>query len=239
MSAPAFAGDQPNLDLANRNDVASLHAENFARQDMLRARVADTVTRLWTVTAPHNRPQAEQFAAVVGPLVRGAATTQVSLTSGHLQRVAAAKIGRLVPPIAINPHTVVDPTVRNVDPVELWQRPFHYAWHLLGEGHIRDAAMASGLSRALTIALTEVQLAKTVTAAQVLPQIDGVTGYRRITRGGACELCRDNTSVLPPGEQMSIHDRCLCDLDPVTGDMPTPPEVALPQTSEIGPVLTR
>lgn len=222
-------------------DPVSLHGRNLLMQDNLRATLTAAVARLWSTMAPYNRPESAQFSDVMAPISRGATAAMSTMTAVHLHQLASVHHGALLPPAPLNPHTLVGPTVRGVPPAELWLRPFITVWWRLAQGDDPATARQQGLDRALTIALTELQLAKTHTAAHVLPATRGVTGYRRITRGdGACALCTGALGPYPPDELMPIHDRCSCDIDPVLGDTPVEAaDVAVEQHTELGPVLAR
>jgi hypothetical protein len=167
-------------------------------------------------------------------------------------------------PVGVPAEDATTMALRGVDGAELWTRPPRETWWRLSEGDTVDEARRKGLERALALAATNLQLAHTHTARNLLDRRPGGRGvtavvrYRRLTRGArSCELC-----LLAAGDTyatdalMPVHTRCHCVVVPVQGRTKAPllgadgraaqadaraagVEVDVRDHGEIGPVLTR
>lgn len=83
----------------------------------------------------------------------------------------------------------------------------------------RREAVASGERRARTLGLTDLQLATTHTAREVLQNDSRVFGYRRVLTGAEnCGLCIvASTALYHTSNLMPIHNRCDCVVAVVMG----------------------
>jgi hypothetical protein len=81
----------------------------------------------------------------------------------------------------------------------------------------REVAMASGERRARTTGLTDLQLATTNTAQEVLSKAESVVGYRRVLTGAEnCGMCVvAATRLYHKRDLMPIHPNCDCVIAPV------------------------
>lgn len=88
-----------------------------------------------------------------------------------------------------------------------------------GREEQRREAVASGERRARTLGLTDLQLATTHTAREVLQNDSRVFGYRRVLTGAEnCGLCIvASTALYHTSNLMPIHNRCDCVVAVVMG----------------------
>lgn len=110
---------------------------------------------------------------------------------------------------------------------EVWERPAEQFRYQESVGASAEEALESAVQRVETLADTDVSLAKRDAAREVFEATPRVTGYRRIihpelSESGTCGLCVVAADrVYSVGELLPIHDRCNCDVLPVTsGDDP-------------------
>lgn len=187
----------------------------------IRQQLSDLVTAAWWALGVWRDPQREQFTADVVPLVEAAMAQMGSLTAGYLAAVGQEQASQLVVPTVVPDLTIR--TVRNgADPAEVYGRPFHLAWRRLAElphepGAI-DHAIEAGAKRAVQLAVTDLQLAKTHTSQQVLAAAPRVIGYRRVLEGPhSCGLCiLASTVVYHHKKLLPIHPGCDCSVAEIT-----------------------
>lgn len=214
--------------MAQQPDPQALAASLAAYQaqtQALRASLTSYITRLWAVLGSYRAADMKTFVGQIVPVVAGAQRQIAALTAASLAAQKQASLGGSFAPAAVNPAKVTGAAVRNgTDPAEVYGRPFHLVWRQLAElphedGAI-DQAIQSGLDRAVQSALTDVQLAKTHTAQQVLSQDKQVVGYRRILEGAySCGLCViASTQRYHRGDLLPIHPACDCACAPIYGE---------------------
>lgn len=128
-------------------------------------------------------------------------------------------LGEPTRPIAVPASRVVAP--RGVPTREVYERPFVDTWTALAGGLGFDDALEKGRQRVVSLAGTDVQLARTRAAAYVLDRSDGVVGYRRVLHGSeSCGLCVvASTQRYRRGDLMPIHPGCDCGVLPIYGDV--------------------
>lgn len=224
-----------------------------ARQKTLRNRVRAVLQQSWAGMGAWNRPEVEGFARRTVPVVLGSQKVMSALTVGYLNQLRSAAVHRVVP-IHVPPAEVTGPDLRGgLDPLEEWTRPGQTVWYQLSQGAELAAAVALGRDRAMAMAETDLQLAKTWTSRAFVGRDSFANGYERVPDGSACDYCLGVAAdgvVYHTDALMPIHPHCGCDVAPVyqTQTLPTdvlgaqdPPPAALPYAvetdGEIGPVL--
>jgi hypothetical protein len=206
----------------------------------------------WAVLADVSDEVVWPWAAEATHVVEGAQATVGAATDAYL----AELLGRA--PLGVAPADVSTMALRGVDGAEVWTRPPRDVRWRLAEGDNWAVARRKGLDRALGLADTNLQLAHTHTARNVLTRHGTGAGYRRVTRGGrSCQLCLlAATRVYKRDELLPIHTHCHCVVAPATGAGDQPlltsagraarddaeaagVEVAVHEHGEVGPVLYR
>lgn len=156
---------------------------------------------------------ADAFVAAVVPVALAAQGTMSALTSAYLSSL----MGTLA--TGVPAALVTGQALRSVDPTEVYRRPYVQVWTDLAQGKPFDQAVIAGRQRAESIAVTDLQLAKTKTAQQVLKVSPArVTGYRRELGPDPkhCALCVLTSSrVYFKGDLLPLHPGCYCTPVPV------------------------
>lgn len=119
----------------------------------------------------------------------------------------------------------VDIYPREVNPLDVYQRPAEDYRYQVSTGVSPREALASALERLSTIADTDLTLARREEMRNIFQATPKVTGYRRVIHpemsedGTSCGLCVvASTRVYNKRELMPIHDNCNCDVLPIIGD---------------------
>jgi len=182
----------------------------------LRERVAHAVTLIWRSLGVYRNAQMAEFTAQAVPLVEAAMAQMSSLTAGYLA-LHSQEAGFSAVPVGVPTPTVQ--SVRGVPASEVYGRPFHLVWRELGAHNPVDAAIKSGLDRAVETALTDVQLAKTHTV-QAVTLASPITArpywYKRVLEGPkSCALCIvASTQAYHVKGLLPIHPGCDCSVEP-------------------------
>lgn len=168
----------------------------------------------------HREADVARWARLAIPAVSGAQAQIAAMTDQYLAAVQTAASGTTVRPVGVPATAVTTEALRGVPAVDVYRRPGVTVWTALAEGMPYSQAVNLGLLRALNIAVTDLQLAKTHTSQQVLEQAgDRVVGYRRVLDGNSCALCAvASTQRYHRGDLMPIHPGCGCDVAPIVGD---------------------
>ena len=195
-------------------------AQYLGAQGQLRASLLATLARMWAALTSWRDADAATFAAQAVPLVQGAQQGTATLTAAYLARIVAQMTGSPVASPKVDPRTVTGDAVRKADPAEVYRRPFNQVYTDLSQGKSLDSAVQAGGRRLQTIAATDLQLAKTHTAQQVLSGNGRVSGYRRVLSGSRnCGLCIvAATQRYHKGDLLPIHPACDCGVAPILGD---------------------
>jgi hypothetical protein len=190
--------------------VASLATRNWVR---------DYVAQAWASLGRWDDAAAADFIGLVAPMLDAGRERMAELTATHLaQQTTLAVEHRL---------TFDTPTLelpsgspRGVSDEELLRRPFVATWTDLSRGKPLDVAVATGARRADSLAVTDLQLAKTTTARRALSADGRVVGYRRVLTGNeSCARCvLASTQRYHVGDLMPIHPGCDCGVAPIVGD---------------------
>lgn len=226
--------------------MSALTDAQIEHQRRIRQRIASVVAEAWRRLGRWDEEDVDRWLAIVVPLVLASQRASATLTNAFLARA----VGRA--PLALPPGLVAGAAIRNGTPPEIvYRRPFVTYWGALKDGHSWEDALQMGQDRATSAAETDVQLAMRATLREVGERDDLILGYRRVPDGDACEFCR-----LIAGQRytvrdlMPVHNHCGCGVDVITAanrdeftgrrenDLELPPEVAIHEHGELGPVIT-
>lgn len=224
--------------MVNRRASAAVARAHTAYRDKTLAVRQATQARVraqWLALPDVRDANAQRFAVNASTTVGQGRAVTAALTAGFIATVGAT-VGLRIPAQV--------PTLgpaRGIDPVEQWMRPAIEVWSRLGDGLNPAFALNSGLTRAMTMAATDMQLAKTETSYQVFTGDDKISGYRRVIGPEACDICQEAEGTYQSDEQMALHDNCACDAVPIfDGAAWTDLSPVAPPTEDdpqLGPVL--
>ena len=186
----------------------------------LRARIVRFVEARWRSMSSWRDADIDRFVAAVLPIVEGGQRTIAALTDAYLAALETAVTGAAVAPVGINPRTVTSLALRGVEGRDLYHRAGVTVWTALDRGTPLPAATQQGMQRAVSIATTTLQLAKTHTSRSIIAENANVAGYRRVLEGPkTCALCAvASTQRYHSEELMPIHGGCDCGVAPIFGD---------------------
>ena len=206
---------QQYQDTPHDQSAAAILGAYLAASAALRSRLLALVVAVFAAQGNYRDAAADAFVATVVPAVLAAQHTMASLTSAYLSHLVSAAGGGTTAPVAIPQDAVSN--LRGVDPVEVYRRPYVQIWTDLSQGKSLTDAVAAGERRALSLASTDVQLAKTRASQIVLSDDRRVVGYRRVLTGAhSCGLCVVASSVrYHKSNLMPIHPGCDCCIAPV------------------------
>lgn len=175
----------------------------------------------------------------------GSQRSSALLTNQFLARAVRGQ------PLPLPLAEVTGPAVRNgTEPATVYTRPFVTVWSDLKEGKEWEEAVKAGMERATSAVQTDVQLAMRSTLRVVGGKDDRILGYQRVPDGDACTFCKLIAGRRYLKENLlPVHPRCGCGVDVVTqadraeffgaleNDLDLPPEVAVREHGELGPVV--
>lgn len=213
----------------------------------VRTQLVAFITAVWRALGVYRNAQMAEFITQVTPVVLGAEQQMVSLTAAYLAGQRAYGLGVGMNPVYVDPVTVTGSVLRNGTSMEdVYSRPFHLVWRDIAAGQdARDAhyaaldrglsqaeapplpadtfiddAITRGLDRVVLTAVTDLQLAKTHTAREVMARDGQTVGYRRVLEGAySCGLCIVASTVrYHMGDLLPIHPACDCSVSPIYGD---------------------
>lgn len=239
----------------SRRVLRVIRAHRLA-SDQLRGRTSRLLARMWDGMGDYRADNVEAFARRAASLVTGAQRDVAELEQAYLARLAAAIREEQVRPAGLDPRQVTGAAVRGgTDPREVYRRPGKEVWTALAAGAAPATAIARGRHRVLATGATDLQLARTHTAREVLARDGQATGYRRVLGPtDNCELCVTAAQrTYSTEELMPLHPGCQCDVAPIYGSQD--PSSQLPKGAagaelsedllvtrrhgEIGPTLAR
>lgn len=192
-------------------DERRLVQAHIAGGERLRAAVAAAVERAWRELPRHDRPNVREWLARVLPMISAAQGQSVALTSGYL----AMAMER--PPLDLPQDHLTGAAVRNgADPAEVYERPFIELWSALKGGTDWVIAAEAARERAVSAAMTDVQLSMRATADAIGEMDPNIFGFERVTDGNACILCQiASTQRYHRANLMPIHNHCGCSVAPL------------------------
>ncbi|MWK39580.1 hypothetical protein GEV43_40000 [Actinomadura sp. J1-007] len=184
----------------------------------MRASLLAVLLTLWRGLGSWRDGDQAGFLRAAVPQALGAQRQMASLTDAYLAALLADMRGG--PPRPTGAPAPTGAQLRGVDPEVLYARPFRTLYAGLGDDKPFEQAMADAERRLLHVAATDLQLAKTHTARQVLDADPRVTGYRRVLVGSvSCGLCVvASTQRYRKENLLPIHPGCDCAVAPIVGD---------------------
>lgn len=198
---------------------AALTASYIAATQAIRARVIATVRALFGAQGYRNSG-ADAYVTAMVPAAEAAQETMAAVTDAYLAQQVGFLSGTSTGPAGVPMELVTGEALRHVDPAVVYRRPYTQMWTDLSNGKTLEQAVANGQRRAESIALTDLQLAKTRTAQTVLSQDQRAVGYRRVLTGPySCGLCIvASTQRYHKADLMPIHPGCDCVILPIVGN---------------------
>lgn len=194
--------------MATRLDLAYI-----AQVKAVRARATEFAQARFTA-GQYRDADMERFVAEVVPVILQGRRQVSQLTDVWLAHRLAASLRRRV-----KPRGAIDTdSLRGVDAREVYARPFVTVRTELSNDKALDAAVSIASDRLGKMVASDMQLAKTHTAREVLSNTDGVTAYRRTLTGSVnCALCYvASTQRYHKKDLLPIHPGCDCGVDPIT-----------------------
>lgn len=211
MAAPTSASLPPSS--------RRLEAANQAQTAQLRAVTLAALLSLWRALGSWRDTDVARFVRLASPTLLAAQERMAALTAAYLSRQVAL-LGGTPLRQAPAPVGLVRAGVRGVPLSEELERPFHDVWSALHDGQALTEAVQAGADRLSSLASTDLQLAKTHSAREVLANEHRVVGYRRVLEGAhSCGLCVvASTQRYHKADLMPIHPGCDCSVAPIIGD---------------------
>ncbi|QXC59338.1 hypothetical protein KSP35_13090 [Aquihabitans sp. G128] len=188
----------------------------------LRAATTDQITKAWSLNGGLTDEAQNSWLRTALPLVQGAEAAAVVLVDGFtttLGREAGSS-----QPVGLDVKALTGTALRGVDPADVYARAVIEARVAIASGSTFDEAMTAGLTRARTLAETDVLLAQRAAISEVAKRTPAITGYRRVLTGASCALCASAaTRDYGPYALMPIHSHCDCGMAPIyrTGSEPS------------------
>jgi len=162
---------------------------------------------------------AAAYVTTMAPLADAAQRTMASLTDAYLTAQIAAATGQPIAPTGIPAALVTGAGIRGVAPATVLRLPYVQVWTDLSKGKTLQQAVNAGRARAESIAVTNLQLAKTKAAQHVLTRSPTkVIGYRRELGLDPrhCALCLLTSSrIYHKADLLPLHPGCYCTPVPV------------------------
>lgn len=194
--------------------LAAAHTAYRDRTEAIRQRTHGIITQQWRGLPDYRDRSAETFAASASRVVQAGQRATATLTAAFNEQAAKQLTGTAVPSrLDLGRLAKLR---EGADPFDVYMRPARQVWWELSKGVRFDQAAESGLTRALTLAATDLQLAKTDAIAQTFEQDKRVLAYERVAGDAACELCAFASGQISKADEvMPIHDNCACTAIPI------------------------
>jgi hypothetical protein len=216
MTVPLF----PPVDDPSPDELALLvEAEADAQDEILDNLVEEILILFAAFTTYYAGAQVQQFAQDVARLVIAAQRAAGQITEAYL-REHIEDLGYDLPNARLV--DLPDAIRLGADPEEIYQRPIRQLRYLTSVEDVPvEEAEQTARERLEKQAQTDLQLARTLSAQQVMYRFPQATGWRRIIHpelGAVCGLCIVAADrVYGRIQKMSIHPSCKCTLLPVIG----------------------
>jgi hypothetical protein len=193
-------------------------AANRAAIRATRARLAAYVSGIWFGLGSWMVGDVERFIDRILPAVTAAQRTTAVLTDQQIALIIARHLGTSPRPLGLALELLAGAPLRNGTPPELvYRRGGAEVWDALGKGEPLEVAVQRGATRIERNLGSDLQLAKTHAAREVIKATPGAFGFKRVLVGDkSCGLCalaatqRYNREDLLP-----IHPACDCDVEPL------------------------
>lgn len=199
--------------------ASALAAREAALAKKLGDALARTVLNAWKAVGGIDDAALAQWLATVLPLIEGAQQQAGVTTAAYLSQLINEATGatgvRAVPP-SLYTGAVVR---QGVAPAEVYARPVIQARALISRGLDPIEALRRSGDRAVQLARTDLQLARTHASRELLSGEPRVVGYRRVLTGSeTCGLCMvASTQRYHKADLMPVHPGCDCGVAPIVG----------------------
>jgi hypothetical protein len=153
------------------------------------------------------------------PIILAGERQVATLTASYLEQLYK-EIDDKAKRVALDLDAVTGKSLRGVDPIEVYGRPFTEVYTALSKGTPLDAAVSQGAHRLETLVKTDLQLARTHTARDVADDMPKFTYTVRELQGEYdCALCIvASTQRYLKKDLAPIHPGCDCLIKTVTAD---------------------
>lgn len=203
--------------MTSPNLVADEVARNFTNLfATLRASLVQQLFAIWFALDDYRDKSAQRWLDISLPLVQAGQETSSSATATYLQmQLDILGSGVLITPPALD--GIVGAPLRNGTPPEVvYTRPFETVWTSLSRGMDYQHAIENGANRLRQLIETDIQLAHTHTAQNIISRTNGIVGSRRVPSGAyTCALCLiASTQFYHKKNLMPIHPGCDCRVVP-------------------------
>ncbi|WP_425837304.1 hypothetical protein [Streptomyces fractus] len=183
------------------------------------ATVLGRVGRSWTSLGSYRDADVRRFQRQALPVVLAGERQVANLTASYLEQLykdVDARARR----VSLDLDAVTGESLRGVDPVDVYERPFKEVWTALSRGESLDAAVERGGNRLETLAKTDLQLARTHTVREVADELPKFEYTVRVLQGEYdCALCMiASTQRYHKKDLAPIHPGCDCIVKTVTAD---------------------
>jgi hypothetical protein len=198
-------------------DVAAYVAAYTATLARLRSRVVGTVESSWLALPAYRDADIANWIELVAPLVSAGQAQTAAFTDAYLAGFANLVLEQPTGPAGLDPTLFTTEAMRGAPVDEVYRRPAITLYKALADGTPFADAVELGRQRAVDIASTDLQLAKTTAAQASLSHDKRVVGYRRVLEGGkSCGLCLvASTQRYHRAQLMPIHPGCDCGISPI------------------------
>ncbi|MFG2292066.1 hypothetical protein [Streptomyces sp. NPDC048603] len=175
--------------------------------------------RAWSDLGSWRDADVRRFQRTALPIVLAGQRQVATLTASYLEtlyREIADEESRA----ELDLDRVTGRALRDVDPAEVYRRPFVETWTALSNGEPLDVAIDRGARRLDVITQTDLQLARTHTVREVTAEQPGVTYTVRELQGEYdCALCMiAATQRYHKRDLAPIHPGCDCLVKTVRAD---------------------
>ncbi|MDH4158663.1 MAG: hypothetical protein OEV62_00215 [Actinomycetota bacterium] len=188
-----------------------------ARHASIRALTGARVLASWDALGSWRGDDVAQWAAQSAAVVEAGQVASAATEDAWLAALLSLDEGSTVRPLGVS--RAVATGARGVPAAEVLERAGARVWRSLANGAPLEVAVAHGRARAELGVRTDLQLARTHAARDVLRRRDGVVGFRRVLSGGSsCALCvLASTQRYRRGDLLPVHPGCDCGVAPIKG----------------------
>ncbi|MGH3448909.1 MAG: hypothetical protein ACRDP4_14925, partial [Nocardioidaceae bacterium] len=191
----------------------------------VRRRVVAVCVRMWRSEGSYRDASARRFADAITPVILAGQVRTAHLTEVYLTQLIARYLAEFRS-MAEGVATPESYSRKGTDPADVYRRPFADVWRSLAAGMPLDEAVADGQRRLVSIASTDMQLAKTHAAQRTLTRAQHRTGQpmwyeRTLTGAENCAMCVvASTQRYQAAELLPIHPGCDCGMRGHVGHAP-------------------
>lgn len=177
------------------------------------------VSSSWSGLGSWRDADVTRFQRTALPVMLAGQRQVAALTATYLERLYAEAADEQAR-VDLDLDEVTGHALRDVDPAEVYERPFREVWSALSNGVPLDDALARGTRRLETIAKTDLQLARTHTVRAVGADMPRFTYTVRMLQGEYdCAMCMiASTQRYRKRDLAPIHPGCDCLVKLVTSD---------------------